>query len=170
MELTMSTKTIIIGLILLSVIFVGGSYFLLAGGNKPDVKIASYSSTDKDKPVVEVKKTLIDLGKIKVADQKEATFTFKNIGTKPLQVFNMSSSCHCTFGQLIYEGKTSDEYGMANVSDVLPSIAPNTEATVKVIYRPYIMPVYGPVEREVYLSTNDPSKQKLVFQVTASVQ
>lgn len=166
----MSTKTIVIGLILFSVVFVGGSYFLLAGGNKPEVKIASYSAKDKDKPVVEVKKTLIELGTIKVSDQKEATFTIKNIGTKPLQVSNMSSSCHCTFGQLIYQGKTSDEYGMSTVSDVLPEIAPNTEATIKVIYRPYIMPVYGPVEREVYLSTNDPNNQKLIFQVTAKVQ
>ncbi len=166
----MSTKTIVIGLILFSVVFVGGSYFLLAGGSKPEVKIASYSSKDKDRPIVEVKKTLFDLGTIKVSDQKEATFTIKNIGAKPLQVSNMSSSCHCTFGQLIYQGKTSDEYGMSTVSDVLTPIAPNTEAVVKVIYRPYIMPVYGPVEREVYLSTNDPNNQKLVFQVTAKVQ
>lgn len=170
MELNMSAKSIVIGLILFSVVFVGGSYFLLAGGSKPVVKIASYSSSDKDKPVVEVKKTLVDFGKIKVSDQKEVTFTIKNIGTKPLQVSNMSSSCHCTFGQFIYSGKTSDEYGMSTISDVLPEIAPNTEAIVKVIYRPYIMPVYGPVEREVYLSTNDPGKQKLIFQVTANVQ
>ncbi len=165
----MSTKTIVIGFILFSVIFVGGTYFLFAKGNKPEIKIISYSSQDNKKPVVKIGKTLIDLGKIKVSDQKEATFTIKNIGTQPLQVYNMSSSCHCTFGQLVYQGKTSDEYGMSNVSDILASIAPNTEALVKVIYRPYIMPVYGPIEREVYLSTNDPSNQKLVFQITATV-
>ncbi len=166
----MSTKTIVIGLILFSFIFIGGAYFLLAGGNKPEVKIASYNSKDKDRPIVEVKKNLVDLGEIKVADQKEASFTIKNTGTQPLQVYNMSSSCHCTFGQLTYQGKTSDEYGMSTISDTLASIAPNTEATVKVIYRPYIMPVYGPVEREVYLSTNDPNNQKLIFQVTAKVK
>lgn len=112
---------------------------------------------------------MTDLGTIKVADQKETEFTIKNIGTKPLQLSNMSSSCHCTFGQFIYQGKTSDEYGMSTVSDVLTPIAPNTEAMVKVIYRPYIMPVYGLVEREVYLSTNDPNNPKLVFQVKAVV-
>lgn len=166
----MSTRNIVIAVILFSLVFVGGSYFLLAGGNKPQVQVAAYSSKDKDKPIVEVKKTLVDLGTIKVSDQKEVEFTIKNIGTKPLQLSNMSSSCMCTFGQLIYQGKTSDEYGMSTISDVLTPIAPNTEAIVRVIYRPYIMPVYGPVEREVYLSTNDPNNPKLVFQVKTVVK
>lgn len=166
----MSAKTLIIGGTVLLIVFMVGSYFLLSGGGKPEVRIASYSSQDKDKPVVEVKKTLVDLGTIKVSDQKEVNFTLKNTGTKPLQVSNMSSSCHCTFGQFIYQGNTSPEYGMSTISDVLPEIAPNTEATIKVIYRPYIMPVYGPVEREVYVSTNDPNNPKLVFQVKTVVK
>lgn len=160
----------IIGLILFIIIFVGSSYFLLAGVNKPEVKAASYSVNDKEKPSVEVKKTLVDLGSIKVSDQKETTFTIKNIGTKPLQLSNVSTSCHCTHAQFIYQGKTSEEYGMSDVSDVLPEIAPNTEAIIKAIYRPYEMPVYGPVEREIYINTNDPNKPKLILQVTAKVQ
>lgn len=166
----MSTRNIVASIAIFSIVFIFGSYFLLVGSSKPKVRIASYTSSEKERPMVEVKKTLMDLGKIKVSDQKEAAFTIKNIGTKPLLVSNMSSSCHCTFGQFIYEGKTSDEYGMSNVSDVFAPIAPNTQASIKVIYRPYIMPVYGPVEREVYLSTNDPSNPRLVFQVTANVQ
>lgn len=166
----MSSKVLIIGGTILLLIFIVGSYFLLAGGGTPEVRIASYSSQDKDKPIVEVKKTLVDLGTIKVSDQKETEFTVKNIGTKPLQLSNMSSSCHCTFGQFIYQGKTSQEYGMSTVSDVLPEIAPNTEATIKVIYRPYFMPVFGPVEREVYISTNDPNNPKLILQVKTIVK
>lgn len=162
---------IVFGVIITIVIFLFGAYFLVSNGdNKPKVLIASYSTTDIEKPTVEVKKTFIDLGTIKVSDQKDTEFTIKNVGTKPLQVSNMSSSCHCTFGQFIYQGKTSDEYGMSTVSDVFPEIVPNTEATIKVIYRPYIMPVYGPVQREVYLSTNDPNNPKIVFQVKTVVQ
>jgi len=166
----MSTKTIVIGLILFSIIFVGGSYLLLAGGNKPEVKIASYSSKEKDRPIAKVEKTLVDLGKMKVSDEKSTEFTIKNTGTKSLQVYGMNSSCNCTFGQFIYQGKTSEEFGMHSPSDYLGDIAPNTEAKIRVIYRPSIMPVYGPVEREVYLSTNDPDKQKLVFQIKTVVQ
>lgn len=165
----MSIKNIVL-FIILTFLFIGGAYFLVAGGNKPEVKVTSYSSKDKEKPIVEVKKTLFDFGSIKVSEQKETTFTIKNIGTKPLQVSNMATSCHCTHGQFIYQGKTSEEYGMSDVSDVLPEILPNTEAKIKVIYRPYEMPAYGPVERELYLNTNDPNNQKLIFQVTAKVQ
>jgi len=87
-----------------------------------------------------------------------------------LQLYNITSSCSCTFGQLIYDDKTSKEFGMHSVSDYLSDIAPNTEAKVKVIYRPSIMPVYGPVERELYISTNDPNKTRLVLQVKTIVQ
>lgn len=165
----MSVKNIIL-MVILCFLFIGGAYFLVSGGNKPEVKIIAYGKNDKEKPIVEVKKTLIDLGKMKVSDEKEALFTIKNIGSKSLQLYNMTSSCNCTFGQLIYKGKTSEEFGMHSVSDYLDDIAPNTEGKVKVIYRPSIMPVYGPIEREVYISTNDPSKTKLVLQVKTVVQ
>lgn len=150
-----------------------GAYFFISAGNKssqPTALVASYSSTDKEKPQAEIKQDSADLGTIKVSEQKEAEFTIKNVGTKPLQLTNMSSSCHCTFGQFIYQEKTSDEYGMSTLSDALTPIAPNTEAKVRVIYRPYIMPVYGPVEREVYVETNDPTNPKLVFKVNAIVK
>lgn len=52
----MSSKILIAGGVMLLIIFLVGSYFLVAGGNKPEVKVLSYSSQDKDKPVVEVKK------------------------------------------------------------------------------------------------------------------
>ncbi len=165
----MSTKTIIIGVVLFSLVFIGGAYVLLAGSNKPSASLASYTSQDKNKPIVEVKRTSADLGKIKVSEEKSADFTIKNIGTKPLQLYNMSSSCNCTTGELIYEGKTSMEYGMHNVSDTLPEIAPNTEAKIRVIYRPFVMPVYGPIEREVFMSTNDPQNPKLLFQIKTIV-
>lgn len=165
----MSVKNIIL-VVILSFLFIGGAYFLVAGGGKPAVKIVTYSQKDKEKPVAVVKKPLIDIGKMKVSEQKEAIFTVKNAGKKPLQLYGMTSSCNCTFGQLIYDGKTSEEFGMHSVSDYLADIAPSTEAKVKVIYRPYIMPVYGPIEREVYISTNDPKMPKLVLQVKTVVE
>lgn len=165
----MSLKNIVLTVILIF-LFIGGAYFLVAGGDKPEVKIASYSAKDKDRPIVEVKITLIDLGKMKVSEEKEAVFTVKNTGSKPLQLYNMTSSCNCTFGQLIYNGKTSEEFGMHSVSDYLADIKPNTEAKVKVIYRPSIMPVNGPIGRELYISTNDPSKPKLVLQIKTIVE
>lgn len=149
-----------------------GAYFFISAGNKssqPTTLVASYNSADKERPQAEVKQDSADLGSIKVSDQKSQDFLVKNIGKKPLQFSNITSSCGCTVGQVIYDGKTSDEFGMHSQSSEVFEIAPGKQATVRVIYRPYVMPVYGPVEREVYVETNDPANPKLVFKVNANV-
>lgn len=166
----MKTKLIVIGGVLLLFIFLIGSYFLLSGGSQLQVKILSYSSNDSAKPKAEVKQSTVDLGKMKVSDQKDASFTLANVGQKPLQISNVSSSCSCTVGTITINGKESQEFGMHNVSDYVGAIDPGKEAIVKVIYRPYVMPVYGPIERELYVTTNDPLNSKLVFKVIANVK
>ena len=153
-----------------SIVVIGGSYFVLVGNQKPATAITSYSSSDKEKPKVEAKTTFSDLGKMKVSDDKSANFKIKNIGQKPLQLSNISSSCNCTFGQVIINGKESDVFGMHNVSDFAGEVFPGKEAIIKVTYRPSIMPVYGVIEREVYVSTNDPENPKLIFKVKANVK
>lgn len=151
-------------------LFIGGSYFFLAGGNKPEVKVASYTTNQTDRPKAEVKELLKDLGTMKVSEEKEASFILKNVGQKPLQLSNVSSSCGCTVAKIVIDGKESTEFGMHSQSDFVGEIAPGENATVKVIYRPYVMPVYGTVEREVYVTTNDPENSKLVFKVKAYVK
>jgi hypothetical protein len=166
----MSSKALIIGGTIILILVLVGSYFLFAGSGQPQVSIASYSKNDTERPKAKVKEMLKDMGEMKVSDEKTETFTLKNAGKKPLQISNVSSSCNCTFGILVIDGKESEEFGMHNVSDYVGAIAPGKEAIVKVIYRPFVMPVYGAVEREVYVTTNDPENQKLVFKVKAYVK
>lgn len=158
------------GIIIFSLIFVGGAYLILSSGNQPQVPIVSYTSNDKEKPVIEAKELSFDMGTIKVVDQKEKIFTIKNIGSKPLQLSNFSTSCGCTAVQFIYQGKTSEEFSMHSQKEYVATISPFTEAHIKVIYRPFVMPVYGLVEREAYVSTNDPMNPKLVFKVKSYVK
>ena len=165
----MPKSIIIIGTITIMVLLIG-SYFLFSGGTSEKVKILSYQSTDGEKPTVEAKKTFVDVGQIKVSDKNESEFRIKNVGKQPLQLFNISSSCGCTVGQVIYQGKESKEFGMHSPSDFVTAIDPQKEAVVRVIYRPFVMPIYGAVEREVYISTNDPNNSKLVFKVKAYVK
>ena len=164
-----TSKSLIIGIVIFSIVIVVGSYFFLVADQKPQPAIISYSLNDKEKPKVEAKTTFSDLGKMKVSDDKSANFKIKNIGQKPLQLSNISSSCNCTFGQVIINGKESDVFGMHNVSDFAGEVFPGKEAIIKVTYRPSIMPVYGVIEREVYVSTNDPENPKLIFKVKAIV-
>ncbi len=166
----MNNKTILIGIAIFSLLFVGGAYVLLNNSEQAQAKVVTYTSKDKEKPKVEVKETIKDIGNIKLKDESVTEFQFKNTGTKPLQLSNITSSCGCTVGRIVYNGKISKEYGMHSKSDDVVEIQPNSEATLKVIYRPYVMPVYGLVEREVYMDTNDPANAKLSFKIKTIVQ
>ncbi len=94
----------------------------------------------------------------------------KNNGKKPLQLSNITTSCGCTFAKVIYEGKESPEFDMHTKSNYIMEIESDKKAIIRVTYKPYVMPVYGFVEREAYIKTNDPSMQDIVFKVTANVK
>jgi len=120
------------------------------------------------KAVAEV--TSKNVGTISVDSEQTIEFDLSNDGVKPLKILKISSSCNCTFGQFIYEGKESAEYGMHAPSGYLGEIAPGKNATIRMIYRPKIMPVYGAVSRDLYVSTNDPANPKLTFSMSAKVE
>ena len=149
-------------------IILAASYALLNKG--PQKTQTSYAVTDQSRPRAQLNKTSADLGKMKVSEDKSYDFTMKNIGKKPLRLFNISSSCGCTFGQVIYNGVTSEKFGMHTKSAYQIEIPPQKKAVIRVTYSPSIMPVYGPVEREVYIKTNDPENPTLTFIVKAVVQ
>lgn len=151
-----------------------GIFVFIASGSKPAENIVSsstYSENSADKPSAQVKNTSFNLGDMKVSDEKSTDFVIKNTGNRPLQITGVSTSCHCTAGKVIYEGTESEEYGMhAPGATVISEIAPSKEAIVRVTYRPFLMPVYGFIEREAYVETNDPKNQKIILRVTANVK
>lgn len=165
----MSVKAVVIIVIGFIVVTVGLT-FVFSVGQKPAPATASFSAADVDRPKAETAQTFIDLGEINVSDVKQADFSLKNIGSQPLQILNINSSCNCTFGQVIYQGTITKEYGMHAQSGYVTDILPGETATVRVTYKPALMPVFGVVEREVYLATNDPERQKLTFSVKAKVK
>ncbi|MCL4417118.1 MAG: DUF1573 domain-containing protein [Patescibacteria group bacterium] len=165
----MSVKTIIFGLIGFIVLVVALS-FLMISGQKPVPNTTTYSIKENNRPKAETAVNFFDFGNIKVSDIKQKDFFLKNTGSKPLQILNINSSCGCTAGQIIYKDFTSKEYGMHSQSGYVTEIVPGDTATIRLIYRPATMPVYGFVEREVYVTTNDPLNQKLVFSIKANVK
>jgi hypothetical protein len=165
----MSLKTIITWM-LVFIVSVVGIAFLLTAGQTPAPATATFSTQDTEKPKAETSNTSRNLGEIKVSDVKVEDYALKNVGTKPLQILNVNSSCGCTAGQIIYQGKTSKEFSMHTQSGFVTEIAPGDTATVRLTYRPASMPVYGLVEREVYVETNDPANSKLIFSITAKVK
>lgn len=168
----MTDKKFAILTIAVAFIVLAVAYILISGGDKStkEVKVASYQSTDQQKPQVKTENTVADLGQMKVSDEKSADFKVENAGQKSLQLSNITSSCGCTVAQVVVDGQASAEFGMHSKSSQIFELASGKTAIVRVTYRPYVMPVSGPVEREVYVDTNDPVNQKLIFKVTANVQ
>lgn len=166
-------KKFTIFVVALCVILLGIVVFYFSA-SKPAASLVSssaYSLDSKERPSAEVKNTSASLGGMKVSDERSADFLIKNVGTKPLQITGMRSSCMCTVGKLIYNGTESQEFGMhAQESVIVGEIAPSSQATVRVTYRPFLMPVYGAIEREVYVQTNDPQNPQLILKVTANVK
>ena len=165
----MSVKTIIVGFLVLIVIVIGLS-FLITGNQPIQPATASYTSQSQNRPRVEIGEKFVDVGEIKVSDVITRDFSLKNTGNKPVQLLNINSSCGCTSGKIIYKDFTSKEFGMHAQSGFVTEIAPGDTATMRLTYRPATMPVYGAVEREVYLSTNDPDNSKLIFAIRAVVR
>lgn len=165
----MKIRNLIVYSILISVVILIGLYFIYTSTNTSAISVASYTSEDKERPIVKIKKDLYDFGNIKVSDKKSNDFLVENVGKKPLQLSNITTSCGCTFAKVIYDGKESPEFDMHSKSTYIAEIKPNKTAIIRITYKPYVMPVYGFVEREAYIKTNDPLMQNIVFKVTATV-
>lgn len=165
----MSLKSLSIWMFIF-LLFAFAGVFLVSSSQKPDFKPKEYKSNETQKPNVEIKEFFFNMGEILVKDEKSKNFEIKNSGKKPLQIFAITTSCGCTAAQIIYKEKISQEFSMHTVSNYKIDIAPGDSAKIRVTYRPSVMPVYGSVTREIYVSTNDPKNPKLVFKIKAFVK
>lgn len=167
----MISPKFLLAIIIGSVVLLIGAVFIFSKNDeKFAAELKTYVVNDKSKPKVKTDRISADLGKMKAADEKSAEFLITNVGQKSLQLYAGSSSCSCTFGQIKTDGEWSGEFGMHATKNSISEIAPGKSAKIKVIYRPYIMPVYGTIARQVFLSTNDPLTSKLTFNVNAFVE
>ena len=132
--------------------------------------VLQYQTADTDRPAAQVTETLKDIGTMGVNDEKTTDFTITNTGTKPLQLFNITSSCDCTAGVITINGTKSPEFSMHDKKQWTGTLDPGQSATVAVIYRPRIMPVQGDISRSVYVQTNDPDNKQLTFTIKTFVQ
>jgi hypothetical protein len=115
-----------------------------------------------------------DLGEMKVNEEKYYDFKIKNIGSENLKIYQIGTSCNCTFAKLLTNGEESPEFNMPMHNSIAlmrwsKEIPSGGEAILRVIYRPSIMPVFGQVERSVVFKTNDPQNQKVEVGIRAFV-
>ncbi len=138
--------------------------------NAESSQIVYYEKSEVSRPKVKVAYFSSNLGQMKLKDEKEATFTIENIGDKSLFLSSVRTSCDCTFAKITIGNATSAEFNMHSKTEWVGEVKPKEKATLTAIYRPFIMPVSGPVSREVYIATNDPNNPRLTFTISAIVK
>lgn len=159
---------IIVGAILASALIIVGAVFVLGKDSSPKREQLGQSSMSIDKKEA-------DLGTLKVTDEGSATFTVTNTSTSSvLRIWGVATSCDCTFANVTIGGTKTGEFNMSmhmnsTLKNWIGEVPSGQVATLEVIYRPEVMPVSGPVTRQVNFSTNDPNNANVEISVKANV-
>ena len=133
------------------------------------------SKTVAGSPAFKVETEEIELGEIALQGDYPADFTVTNTGDAPLEISRVQTSCMCTFAEVIVGDAKSPEFNMEMHNSLSAKmwkgvIEPNQSAVVRVIYKPYLMPVQGSVARNVKFNTNDPDKPVVELGIHATVK
>ena len=162
-----SDAKVIIGAIVASVVIIAGAVFLL--GNDKSPKRESLGAA-----TMTIDKTFEDFGDMKADEEKTATFTITNTSDAILRIWNVSTSCDCTFATVVIGGVASGEFNMpahmiASLKNWIGEVPAKQTATLNVTYKPKIMPVTGIVTRQTRFATNDPKNAEVEVSIKANV-
>jgi len=159
----------ILAIIGFTVLVVAGGSLYAFSSSSADEKLAQYSKDSAEKPTIKIETKQLDFGNMKLSDEKTKEIALENTGSAPLQLTDITTSCSCTFAQLVIDGKKSPEFGMHDNPAWVGTIESGEKAVLLAIYRPSIMPVQGKVDRTIFFTTNDPAKPKVEINFTANV-
>lgn len=163
-----SINPITIGVIIVFAVIIGG--IILAASLSGKSPVAQYKISDSEKPQLVLGETNFYFGAMKLSDIKTQEIQIKNTGARPLVVYDAITSCDCTFIQFIINGVESPKFSMRRDLSWRGEIAPQETATIRLIYQPSLMPVKGPVRREIVFKTNDPSHLLVNLRFNATIE
>lgn len=158
---------IIIGAIAVSVLIIVGAVAALGKDTSPQ-------RVDMGRASMTIDKKFEDFGTMKADDERTATFTIANTSEATLRLWNIATSCDCTFATITIDGKETPEFNMpmhtkGELKNWIGEVDPQKKALLKVTYRPKVMPVTGVVTRQVTFSTNDPNNETVEVSIKANV-
>ncbi len=162
----MTDKKIIIGLIIATLLILGGGIYVLS------ISSASVKITSSQNAKISVDQKTFDWGNIPYSGGNATkAFAIKNIGSDVLQLTGVKTSCTCTKAQIVIDGKSSPYFSMHSTSSWVGEVAPGKEAQLTVIFDPaFHGPIgVGPVERLVSMQTNDVQNPNLEFSLKGVV-
>jgi len=155
-------------MIIATIVIMAGGIILVGISNQNSLQVKT-SNTAK---AYVADPTSYDWGNIAYSGPKaKKSFTIKNTGTTILELYNISTSCHCTQAILTIDGQDSPEFRMGNISSYVGKVKPGDNATLTVIFDPAFHGPsgIGPINRFVEVETNDRSTPKLTFTLTGVV-
>ncbi len=118
--------------------------------------------------------TKFSFGPISMARGKVThRYPIRNVGTEPLLIRKMYTSCMCTTAALVKNGKASEAYGMPGhtpIPTINVPINPKEEAFVEGVFDPaaHGPAGVGPIERVVTLENNAGQPLELEFSALVS--
>ena len=100
-------------------------------------------------------------------------YPIRNVGTEPLVIRKLYTSCMCTTAALVKNGSTSEAYGMPGhtpIPTINVPINPQEEAFVEVVFDPaaHGPAGVGPIERVVTIENNAGQPLELEFAALVS--
>lgn len=165
--MTSNLKVIVISLVFSLAIIVGGAA-LLSSQKQPPAR------ENQSTAAMTIDKTIADLGDMKTDEEKSASFTITNTSQSTLRIWNVATSCDCTFAKIKIGDTEAGEFNMpmhmnASLKNWLGEVPAGDKAELTVTYRPKIMPVTGKITRQVTFDTNDPKNPKIEVSIDANV-
>lgn len=139
------------------------------------VYISGGKQTAAGTPTFQVDAEQVELGEIAVQGDYPADFTVTNTGDGPLEISRVQTSCMCTFAEVMIGDEQSPAFNMDMHNSLAAKswkgvVEPGQSATVRVIYKPHLMPVQGSVARNVKFATNDPDNPEVELGIHATVK
>jgi hypothetical protein len=115
--------------------------------------VSVLAACGRGQPNIAVAATRHDFGRVKQGKVVATEIPMRNAGKGDLKIKAVSTSCGCTTAQ------------------VLPQvIRPGGEGKLLIRYDSGAHPDKGPVQRHIYIASNDPDKAEVEVIITADVQ
>ncbi len=149
-------------------IVVGGILVSYDRSTHNEKEVKSYDLGDAAAPKAEISQYSHDFGNLDSKDLLFHTFEIKNTGENPLQLTDISTSCGCTSVTLEINGEDSPKFSMHGNSKWTGEVPKDKIAKVKVTFDPGFHEIHGKVERFIYIKTNDPEKQNINLEISAT--
>lgn len=113
---------------------------------------------------ISVNPTVWDFGEIQQVDVSH-NFEVFNLGSTPLRLDGISTSCMCTSAEFAYNGATSPRFGQHNNPPWQLTIAADGRGVLTVFYDPTVHPERGHFQRDIYILSSDPAQREVTVTI-----